>query len=269
MACFGRDERAKRLRPVLTEIRKIIDTKLERDIKPQCLQKLAAQEARLGLFTEAMASAESIDPSDADDLKSGAMGEMGSFKKAEAFADIASARLEAGDLQGARQAAWRAFEVANAMKIQSDRSFPLLRATQLLIRAGDRQGARRAVDTMARPLSFSMLDILRELARAEARWGEQASARADWSKALKLAKDEHQPTAAISEIQAEMGDVAAALETAGTVAADGRQEALRRVAVALANTGRLEGAVTVVEKISAPEVRNRAWIDIVTWTPGR
>jgi hypothetical protein len=81
--------------------------------------------------------------------------------------------------------------------------------------------------------------------------------------ALKMAKENHQPITTIAEVQAEMGDIAAALATAETVAADQKPEALRQVAVALAEAGRLEAAVSVVEKISAPAARDRAWIDIV------
>jgi hypothetical protein len=188
---------------------------------------------------------------------------MGSFKRAEAFADIASRQLKAGDFQGAHQTARRAVEVARAGEGRAPQVGPLYQATEVLIRTDDLEGARRAIDSITWPPSA--VDLLRTLARAETRRGDPARAQADWTRALKMTKENHQPITDIVEIQAEMGDFAAALNTVRSIEEGKRQESFHQVAVALARAGRLDAAVSVIEKIQSLGVRDRAWIDVVTW----
>ncbi len=264
MEYFGRDERAK-LRPVRDEIRKIAGALNDRLLRPQILQELADQEARLGLYNEAVATADAIDPSDTANPNNPDLDDFGSFKKVEAYASIASRRLEAGDREGARRTARQAVEAARLPEGGSRQTGPLHEAVDVLVRTGDRDEARQAVDSVTWPPSA--IYFLRKLARAEARRGSAAQARDALTKALKMARDNHQPAETIAEIQAEMGDIAAAIETVNTLEPDKRPQALGRVAVGLATAGRLDDAVPVVEKISDPAIRGRAWIDIVAWFP--
>lgn len=142
---------------------------------------------------------------------------------------------------------------------------PLFEAVDVLVRTGDREEARRAVESVKWPPSA--VAFLQQQARAEARRGNAAQTRDAWTRALKVARDNHQPAETVAEIQAQMGDIAAAIETVNTLEPDKRPQALARVAVGLATAGRLDDAVSVVEKISDPAIRDRAWIDIVAWSP--
>lgn len=264
MGYFGRDERAK-LRPVRAEIRKLVGILSVRHVRPQILQELAEQEARLGLYNEAVATADAIDPKDADRPGDPIMPDRGSFKKVEAYASIASRRLRAGDREGARRTARQAIEAAGARAGRPAPLGPTFEAIDVLIRAGELEEARRAIDSVAFPPSAVYL--LQKLSRAEARRGSAAQARDALTKALKIARENHQSAETVAEIQAEMGDIAAAIETVNTLEPDKRPQALGRVAVGLATAGRLDDAVPVVEKISDPAIRGRTWIDIVAWSP--
>src|SRR5438309_210556 len=133
----------------------------DRRVRPYRLHILADQEARLGFFVEAIATADAIVASDAD-MPGEPQESPGLFQKALAFVEIAERQSRAGDLPGARLPARRAFQVAESIKDESHRASPLARATKLLIRVGDLETARQAIDSMRR--SDDAIDSLRQLA---------------------------------------------------------------------------------------------------------
>ena len=261
LSYFGRDERD-RIRPVLAEVRRIIDGPLRPRLRPAKLQELANTEARLGLFNEAVATAEAIDPGDGNDLATGddRLANGGIFKKVEAFAGVAETRLEAGDFQGARRTAGRAIEVARAAKAEARPDFPLYRAIKVLIRTDDLEGGRRAIELLRWPPLVVV--ALREQARAEARLGDPGRARATRARALDIARRSAEEAATVAELQAEMGDVAGASRTLDAITGKEKDDALCRLAGALASGGQLDAAIAVAERLTDPVGKARAWIGI-------
>ena len=76
------------------------------------------------------------------------------------------------------------------------------------------------------------------------------------------------PAVMAGEIHADTGDVARALASVNTIKDQaGKQEALSRVALALASVGNLDAAKSVVEKITSPEVQDRTWFEIACSAP--
>ena len=119
--------------------------------------------------------------------------------------------------------------MAAAIQGVTYRLTPLADATDLFIRVGDLERARETVKLIGYPV-FA-IESLRQLARAEARQGNQASARTLWTEALNLVKENHKSYVGIEEIQAEMGDLSGALKTVATISTeDKKQDALCRVA---------------------------------------
>ena len=100
ISCFGPDER-ERMRPVLAEAHKISDAMQghNSDFRPDRLHSLADQEARLGFFAEATATAASISPSDAE-LPDEPKESPGLFQKAQAFVEIGKRQSRRGRSPG-------------------------------------------------------------------------------------------------------------------------------------------------------------------------
>ncbi len=108
------------------------------------------------------------------------------------------------------------------------------------------------------------VDVLCDIASAQAEAGDKAGARATVSKALQTAQkidDAHLHTAALSNIaamQAEAEDIAGALQTAGKIDdAYNRPRALSTIAAAQAEAGDIAGALQTAGKID--DAYNRPW----------
>jgi RNA polymerase sigma factor (sigma-70 family) len=270
VAAYFRPDEREQVKPLLIEARRAIDAIPYRFAKPGAFNGLAVQQARLGFFAEAVASAESVDPRDGD-VRNPAPNQtgMGAFIRAQAFLDVATEQMSAGDKEGVKVSVRKAVEAIDTMDHPGTRNYPLYRSANLLTHIGEFDGARRLIDRVESQNYETR--ALRELANYQSKAGDQAGARTSWIRALNTAaRDPHQPPGTTAEIQAEMGDLAGALRTVQRIGnEDGKSKALSGVAVAVATMGNLDAAESVVERIKSPRIRDDAWIRVAGAAPGR
>ncbi len=181
VACFGPEERD-RVRPLLSEARKSIGANTDRMIRTGQLRNLAVEEARLGLFADAVASAASIVP---EDYPAQPSHGGGIFQKSLALLDIADHQIRVGDRDGARSTVRKALVVIDATKDESFRTIPIARAADVQVQSDDSVGARRTIDRIKH--QDVAIYKLRELAHRQAKAGDRAAAMASWTHALELA----------------------------------------------------------------------------------
>ena len=260
---FGPDERD-RVRPLLSEARKLIDATDRVRTRSLQFEELAREEARLGLFSDAVASAEAIVTKNLPHEDERIQG----FNcESRALLDIAEKQLRAGDQDGAKSAARRAMVVIDASKSLSHESFRLVQLADLLIRVEDLDAAREIINRISFPDEASYK--MRRVARRQAKAGNHAAAKASWNRALEIAaRGSQERTVTTAEIQAEMGDLARALRTLDTITDEAeKQEAFCSVAIALASVGNLDAVESVVAKITSSEVKDRIWFGIACGAP--
>jgi RNA polymerase sigma factor (sigma-70 family) len=251
---FGPRERAE-VQPLLIEARRLIDDDPFLEQKHSLLQNLAAEQARLGLFPEALATAWSIIPGD---------------KELSTSLVIADQQMRAGDREGVRSSVGKALEAIDTTELRGPQTdLLMLSAGRLLTQIGDFDGALRTIERLKR--TDYAIGSLQALARRQAQGGDRAGARATWIQALSAAERlPRQPRATIAGIQAEMGDLAGAFKTVDMIEIeDEKSKALSGVAVALAAVGDLDAAASVVDRITSPRVRDDAWIRVAGAAPGR
>jgi hypothetical protein len=216
---------------------------------------------------------------------------------------IALAYIKIADLQ--REAGDRAGTIASihaAVPFCSERGgrvrpWPTHLAVDVLVRARALVEARKLTDVIFPPENSPEVadrmkaDLLEEIADAEERAGDPATARATFEAALREAeaclaaaakipeqrrrywtKPEPVTRSAITaaRIRARLGDpdgarrMIDALPTAQT-----RDDGRKGLAVARARANDWPGAVAILEAIETPEVRDHAWIDVATIIPAK
>jgi tetratricopeptide (TPR) repeat protein len=272
--------------PVLDEARGLLED-LPAFNRADLLGSLAEVQRRLGLYPEAIATASSIDPSILPDER---QRDRAAFQKAQTFLRIAEDQAKAGDRAGAATTARRVLDVADRIRDESYREYPLGRSAELLSDAGDIDGSRLVLTRCRGP--FSRFSILRSIAAAQVARGDPQGAHATFQEALPLARrclDDARASARterdngvssgaaprvaewvgqVASLQARLGDLPAALETLESCPA-GRERDQARIALARdrAEAGDVDSARSLVETIKAPDLGREAWIAVACAIP--
>lgn len=259
---------------VLEAARRAIDAnKDDQGFRIQDLRTIAEALARLGRFDEARQTAGAIDAENlpgqiAESAKDRFLDEQ-RFQKAIAFAGIAEAQVEAGDLDGARQTAREVVKVVAATQAERYKWAPLGRAIQVLAKAGEPAEVLRLADTISPTLRVGTYVAVAE---AQRKAGDEAGARETLQAALKSVRERIAATKPVEPddsasagqypernqllgeagyLQALLGDVKGAIETVRGINEGGQElEALKRLAVARAAADDLDGALEVVGQIN-------------------
>ncbi len=268
---------------VLEEVKKaVVDQPAPaggRDSRSQDLLALAKEEVRLGRFADAVASAGSMKMTDILDKSN----------QAQTFAEIAMAQARAGDRAGALATAREAIALCDTIPDERPyNTLPLGQAVDALIEAGALAEVRKLAETM-NPSDRPWLQS--QIAEASRAAGDDATALEYLKQGIRAYEEERASAAKrplpvkgapdrrnraitfasrqIAILQAQLGDLPAALSTVATITdARHRDATLRALAIVRASEGDLASARDLVARIGSPEGRGWAWIRIACSLPG-
>ena len=192
------------------------------------LSDIAKAQAEVGDIARAMALVQTITPQ---------------LLQARPMIDIAQTQAEAGDRAGAQETLSKALALAETIAYKEHRDRLLADISEVQAKTGEIAQAQRVARTINDENSRdrALVDIAVAEAKAHAREGDRAGARASFSEA---------------------GKTAQALPQGWTYGGKSRHEALSEIATAQAETGDIKQAVELARTINDEDVRNRSLVDI-------